>query len=1458
MVEKKSSSNSFLTAAVGAGVAGSAFAAYRLGKNTEPNSVGSFVQTSQTLRKAGAVNSKSEYLNFLKEHIEFMKTPEGAELAKQAWLQAANNVAPTSKDILSFTENLQNVTGANVYDAIKATVERNESQYIGRTVSQFRKTFNALRSHYNLTQTVPEFSSVIPTSPNSLVKPRNVPISQLPKGIQGYITRMQQATGASVQSRYYTRPGWSERGLGMYSFTFHQKTGGKFNIDVPTVSGGLLAEGKTQSAMRIAHSTMLFDKATGAKMGTLSTPEMLLYDIENQVIPGIQSGKYKGGFEVQRAVNDAFNRNIRTLQSVPALPGNIPATAWSALTRIKSQYVDIRMVNLQNQRDIFELPTTTERRTILRSNQGLFPLPSASNLAKARYSMYDPSKLFMTPEALDYSRSPRQIVREWQASPLAQRKLRNSRYTIFETPEWQRVMGTGTVPKVRTTFLDPDKFGNLLGGEGEHFLSQEVRPLLQQTTQAFSPSLRGETIPTNVQSRIQKGGVFKPGEYLGMTTEGSPFTYRKGMQLQSLIQQSTTGKGSFFHLAYNEVYDMSEAEKFFGIKGMGRFKNLFPLQSEIAKGTKNALLTENLEHIASMDMLKKDRQLHNTQMITSLWDMLDRRMSKGASLSGWAQRFHQNPVGIANLLSSQVSEGGQRYTGVTHKQFVSRLMSIATKQLQSSPEEFGAVFGSVPYAMGEDFAFEQMQKLGLSQAHRMSLFAGAAGGISTLAFGGPHSRMAGSMGSIEPRIFEQLTAGTFGKTGEAVASDLFNRLAVTNPEQFLAHTSLTKSLSSMAGEIKPKNGDTIWDVSDINKRYESKAFQDQIEKSGFWLRTGKFNVPDVYVPGAAEGSRLDLFKTASGEVYKGDVASLYHNYARVAANAHKDVRASSQMEVESAFSNLTGAIQKQSAPLGKGSGRLFGGKTLGSQYLTATTEYAGWKAPDLKTVGIGESSMNQMLQEMEETGLYGLEDIGQMRRTLQRGGSVPGMIMRHPDIGSYSQQFANFQMIKGADKPIIAIPSLIAGVGIQGEEELNPINFSRMTGLAGDYDGDTVNAVMLNPKLHKDIEQNFTSRSANSEYDRAYSQHQIRKQLIKAKALGERGEIGETLLDKMIADSEKLGTAETWVPQLSNELTEAKAAIHSQLSGQAAANAREILEFAEQVPVAGKKLSTADVLNRKMETAFRALHESLQGRDEASFTNVMRQMLANSGETTQRLMTEDIGITNASELRAQGLNVDDTIKGWNLEKSASDIMESLRASDASGETKLFNQLRGQGKVSKSALPQYLSAVSEFLDTKTGSTGTVREIVKSTMIGANQLMSMGKKILTNRKVGFGFAGAVGLAMALSSPKDSIGPAVGLNTPSPNLNPQKAARNATPDQIVESQPLGNPTMPSTYAPQARIAPPMESATMSIKARTNGRFNKLQFLNQSQGLSNSVNINVRDNSQGLNRHLLANRLM
>lgn len=1382
----------------------------------------------------------------------FMKTPHGAALARKAWSQAFSSAGKVPSNLLNYASDVSGLPDDQVFGAIERTVRANTSQFMRRVSSRFRQNVSTFTRHQQLTGSLPNLMRAENfTFPSAQ---RNV---ELPGAMQPVFNRIRSTLGWG-KADYYSRPGWQERGFGTYQMAFKHKNI-EFTMSLPMAKGGMLVEGLTQSSMRIAPDVAIFDPHSGKITERLSRHEFLMRDFEASILPAIQSGQLKTSWDVQRAVDEMYERDIYALQNVPNLPSNLSNSGWDAYGKIRSNAVDIRVMGTPGKpgggktfSSAFRAPKGREFTAAMKAG-GFFPTTSPSNLAEGRVSTLDPRGWSMTPTAEDLSRRISQANREWRATPAAVEEMMKTKWAIFETQQWRQDMGPYAAPQFRSLYINPERHRDLLSkfsmGEGEYLIrgSSANRRALE-VYRAATPA-RLKSVHEDIDKLIASGGI-KPGEVLGETVEGTPFVYQRGMKLKGLEKFATTGAGEFFSLYYDETVRAAEHTKgFLGAKGMRRLvpqDKFFKLESDVARRTKNAFLTSGIEMAINMDELKKNPARHNTQMITELWNLLSTMHQRDAIRRNVKLRnFLRNPTGVAGIMEKYAQEsieGGTRYS---HETFVRNLMKFALVEGKLNPEQFGSVFGAVPYVLGKEGVRNVYKDLALNEfsfRHLRAMHKGMAGGIAQTVFGGTKADTgAGSRGSLEPRAFEILRGGHLGELGEDISTDLMRRMAASNPDTFATHEALSKTLMSAGGKLS-SSGD-IWDVS--NAKYTSETFQDWIEKGGGFLRAP--GMPDVFVPGATTVPGMGTYTTSADTVVKGKLSGIFHGYAREIGRAETE---SARADV---FKTFLGQVGAEHAPAGQGAGAFLRGKgILGSRFFTGVSEAAGQKTASPFTVGLAEKHAMGMFDELAELG--DRDAVEMMRRQFLEGKAVGGVLARHPFIGQYSMQPVNFQILRGVDDAVMTLPSIATNIRLAGEAKANPINISPLVGLSGDLDADIYAAYLASPKLSEKIQKQFTY--ADNEAVQAYQSHMMRAQLIKAKAAGMGSSENITTNLKMIADAKKLATTQEWVGRLSNQMSAAREAIGSRIGGQQAADARFLLEWLEQVPISGKHLSAQKVLNEEMSSFFQTIESSLATRNPERMIEGVQSILKHSDAVSQRLLSEDIKIEEGAEdiARIMGTRKRDFLPGINLTNTVNNVMTALQAADASGTTDILKMAGARKAVTEKNLSMYLSKVGNLLGSKEGvmaSISTTKQIVSNTM------STIGEAIIRNKKaVGFGFAGSIALAAALSSPRESIGPVSVGKVKLPN----SIAPNRMETSMPEGQTLGQPTVPSMISNRTMIAPSSDSVRMQVRTRSMGRINSSNFGNRvglMSGRNTNVNVNVRDNSRSMNPHVMANKL-
>lgn len=1435
--QKKIDQSNYLSSLLlgGSAVAAARYSFARFGKqHLSPQKKTTFV--SPKLNFSAMDSAPNEFVT------ELTRTLEGASLAKIAWEKAVSSVDPNATQTLTFAGNIKELEGTAVGSAIVQTINQNQSLYMGKIYSRFKQNVGALSRQYSKTNIIPQFTDI---KDISLPEARNVSINQLPGRLRKTAGKITKAMGDDFTDiTFHTRGGWEQDGLGLYVLKSSYK-GKSFEIPIPLTSNGVLVEGRSQSSKRIAPKIAIFDPKT-KQIRTMERDEYFLDSVHRNVISGINQGKYKNSFDIQRAIQDIYSKEIYSLQSVPNVPSDIKHEGLSRYINIRSQAIDIRIPS----NDGYRKPSGKEFTEAMKVGK-FIPSTSGTNISEGRVSFYNPAEHSMTPTAVDFSRSPGQAVREWKATPEAVAAMMSSgrlkMNKAFDTASRQRDLGLS--PYLRTLYIDPSRQKNLMNrirlDEGESLMANRADLRTMSQVSRLAPGVHLKTVRSDLEDIIAGKGTINPGEIIGWTAEGSPFSYKAGMNLKKFVGHTTGGKGEFGTLLYEEIINMPEhAKKFGDIKAVERLTNDLSVTREVVKQTRNNLFLANIERWASMDDLRKDQSKHNKQMITALWEV----MSERKNLTTKGKIFMRNPQVYARMLEGKANTlAGGAYNSVAHKEFIKGLMKFGLKDAGLNAQEFGYVFGAVPSVVGKKDVRNIYAELAMNEfsfRHLREMYKGFAGGMSQTVF---NSSTAGGYGSLEPRAFELLQSGQYGALGEEISQDLMSRMMISNPEMVGTHEALTKTLGSLAGTVKSSG--KIWDLQ--NKGYDPEQFQAFIEQGGGFLRSGK-GLRDVYVPGALEAPGMGRFKTASQNMVKGKLAQPFHELARDLTNLYSDVDQISIEDAKKKLATFGAAIQAEQAPAGKGMGSLLRGKDiLGSRFLTGVSEAGGKHTTNPFTVGISEGYATSMFEDLMDRGVYGTAEVRAMKDRLFSGQTIGGVVGRHPFIGQYSLQPVNFQLLRDVQDSVMTIPSTSVPLKIAGQAEPVPVNISPLAGFAGDKDADTYAAFLVNPDIEKKIRQQFVNQ--DNEATRAYMQHTVRAQILKAKAKNAALDISNT--EKMIADAKKLGTAQEWVGKLSTELSVARRAVSSNMKGQQAADAMFLLEWLEQTPISGKHLDPKRVLSEEMGDLFTQIQSSIQQRNPERLQYAVEDILRNSDENARALLGEGLKIEDGSQAISQltGVNIGDTLPGINLKDTTGNIMNSLNKIEESGMAKISRQLAGRSSVFSEELSHYLSMSSELV-----SSGAFSSVAATAMATKNKLASAGLNLLEHKKIlGFGFLGALAIGTALSTPSETIGPGGGILSSTQHDTRGKAIGRMSAENIA-SQPVGNPRPPDMLRARRSMIQGHGSSRMSVRATTSGNINNIVSRIKNNNRDSNISINVRDSSSILNVHSIANKVL
>jgi hypothetical protein len=1401
----------------------------------KPMSTSGFIGT---LQKSSLSSNSGIDLSFLGQNQQLFKTQP--ELARTAWIEAVQSTDPLASNVLSFAGDIKTAPTTKVMSSIEQTLQRNNSIFMARIYNKFKSNVASLRKHYELTGNIPKFKTV---EGLTFPAPRNVSINQLPAEIASFHKSFVKDAGlTSTGVRYYTRQGWQQHGTYVMSF---MKGKIPFDITVPVARGGVLIEGLTQSARRIAPDVGIFDPRTG-QMNRLSRHEFLLRDIQQSILPRIASGEYTSRYDIERAISTAYERNIYALESIPNLPENLLSPAWKSYQRIKGQGLDIvtegKLAELRPGevfRSVYSRPTEEQFKAVM-SRPELFPFASPVNLAKGRVSSFNASEWFMTPEDIDWARQPRQALRQWRASDKAVSEMLtsgSSKWSIFETQAWRRDFGNYATPWMPTVYVDPVKHGQMLEQlgmkEGEALIANvpSFRRQLGVVGQPFPIHLG--SVAEGVAERIFKRDVFQVGEVLGQTPEGKSVIFQRGMELLGLQPFETTARGQEFSLMYRQALAPEMAAKRFGgYKAVEKFIDPFRLEKAFAQTGLDITQLEGRFRVVSMDELTKDAVKLNTQVITGLWEKIRRDRSKNfIQHNQRLAAFMRNPRVYSSFMRRKYGPQG----------FMEQMMGLAVKEVGLEPEEFGTIFGALsPEAyqgvIPQEFA-KQMTGIsfGLSQGilHEPMAMTGA-----------------GALGSIEPRVFDVLKGGQYGPLGESMSTELARRLALSNPETLATYEGLTKTLASLAGKTGSTKGAALWDIG--IKGYSNEAFQQFIESGGGFLRVGA-GYKDIFVPGA---DVLTPYKTPAGKYIPGVLAMEYHGLAR---EMSKLTLQSKRVDLEAAgnvVNNFVRNIMTHQAPFGKGEGAIARGQLLGSRFLRGVSETGGHKAPGVMTVGIPQYIGEQMFEDLASiTGAADIKSVQEMNKRFLAGQSIGGMIWRHPIAGPYSAQPINIQMMKDIREPVVVMPSVSVDIGMK-----NPIELSPMVGMGMDLDADIASVSLVSPDLEKNIRKGFTY--ADNQYTQAYMEHMVRAQIIKTKAAG-----GAELLatqEKKIADALKLATGQQWIGRLSLQMHGAKQAAVQRLKGQQAANVAFTLNWLEESIIKSKHLSRQKVLSDEMSVLLAKAESAFQAKDPVRLEQVIRNMLAESDEVSRALLDQEVRIPKNIERIREITGVKsmrDVLPAVNIKETTRDMMNAMEWAETTGLEEMSRIASARKAPSITNLGKYLSFTGSVLSSSKGAFTGVSE---GFMRAKNFAASMGMGLIEHKKaLGWGLAGSLAIGLALSKPEDLIGSGADLVPNAKTVTDfNKATQKMTAENILPPEaPLGEPTVPSIMVtPSARILPGAENRNINIRARSSSRTNAEDMVRKyRRSVSfNRMNVNVRDNRSRLSKYDIADRIL
>jgi len=1420
----------------------------------------------------------------VEDHLAFIQGEQqyvrgvGARTAQEAWARAMAAVDPMARQqMLTFAGNIQALPPEQVFSAIENTMIRQKSEMAESVYRRFRRNITALRESEAITGGFLPYEKAAGQFGGPQFRP-------LPPAIQQSVARIEATLGieaGATRSRWYTRPGWAEEGLGTFGLTFPTAKG-DVSLMVPLAKEGILASGATQQTRYIAPDVWVWDLEKKA-MEKFERHEFLMGEFERRIVPEIQAGRMDK-WQARRAVTELEQDIIHRLESVINVPKHLRTGAQMAYEDSRRTAVDIMI------REGEKVRRTTEDELIeIARREKLYGGVSPKQMLRGRLQTVDPARLYMTPEAAETAKRLEQGIREYELTLKARTSMevppegalegiaseaqkRYARYRQYESTAMRAFEPDLRRPNLRTLYVENEVLEKLRLQPEEVLARRSLRDILEfQANKAERlAELRGDLKASLLAGKdIPQPQV---GETIGWTAAQEPYRMRKGMRLLRAVEHRDRSMGNFFALHYMDVQRLENNSKFFeDQKMLMRLQDDSKFERAVRKAARSRIMAENVDLIASVDFLKKNPQKLQQQIISSMGEVMFRKELGGMTPA--ARAFAEQDVGaIEDVVGGWRKAAMVKPDVYSSEKFVREAMRFGIHEAGFRPYELREAFGVVPAALkGTTDTTKMLREVakGVSEdmiAGYVKVFEGPAQavGIAKLAYGGPAWRIgAGAMGSLEPRIFDILRGPAWGALGEEISEDFMRRLEYTSPEKLAVHRQVGETLKSIVGDIKRPTGTSAWKAAG----YTYEGFEKFIERGGGWMDPGK-GMREIFVPGAPILKAMREFQIGDITV-RGQLAETYHDIARAAAGMHEDVGRITPQEYERALKEAVQPLRRQWAPGGKGMGGVTGGKYIGSRFLVPVSEAGGFIARDPRVVGVPAQVGKEMFEEMAKSELWG-EEVEKMQEMFFRGERIGGGVIRHPFIGEFSAQQALLQMIEKPGTPEakwlrraeMVLPVRHVEVGIEGIPGLKKLALGATVGLDADFDQDIVEAVLFPPSAEKQVRR--TIMTADSEFAHRYMQHQVRYQLLKPPPAA--GEEGITITGRRMGDIRKLRGGQEWIGQLSTQLSAARRAVIAE-GGAAGADAWTMLELLEKQVIGAKHLSALEMektgLGPMVERITSAL--GIRGKEGERRLGTEIRNIFKGDEVARQLLTGGITLekAGAAELsRVMGRQISPIIEGLDIDATIRTTISSIDKFEASGGSRWADLLMGRGgRVKLSEISRMVSEPSASITR--GAQGVFSTVSRAVTTSSNIAGTVGRGMIRNYKpLALGFAGTLAIGAVLSSPAETIGPGAQFRNIKMNMNIGKAKGRMQPEAIhPPDQPRGRPRAPDMLrSPRTIISPPTPSRQTVVRARANYMVNSPHVAGQLAGAAGGVstNVNIRDNRSSLSPHIIANRLV
>lgn len=1364
------------------------------------------------------------------------ETPD-PNLIRAAWEQALQAADPGK---LIRRSPLNNEDPLSTIDFFAKT---NRSYQVDKVIKNFVGQFRSLEKHAISTMTSPgdiKFSSI--RAPRFMR--RELGINEITDPLlRESFTNIQQSISnipeASMNLRIAERPGLEGSQL-MATFT-----GGKFGngttLELPmelSTQPGVVIHGTNQQTKRIVGKYGLVDPVTNRITSTLNHEQFTIRKFQQEILPQLLSDRVKTRSQIHKLVNKFNQDSIASSTWVNNLPTGI-LPAHDARIAFGAD-----LVNLIDQKSLSRLNSETAGRVLSDETNALFPSTSGAQLAKGVVSRRNAQNYWLGGRSFPWERQPMQALRRGYGPSVNSIEARakdslRAKFSWMHTEAFTRDFGNTTDIMANAIYVSEKKhpgfaehaFGGVAGGAGllskavsdqlEHDdpLQVKVAKVSDSLKQILEHNKTGEGIYNFKQPLTSLN--LTPGEIMGYDMMGNAKHFEEGMNIMGARLHEDDGR-EFVKFFGTRTTKPSHPKFFGGAKMIADVVDQGHIDRLLREKTNLAF--KGARAVIDMGELKKNRSLHNQQMLSALFEFTHQNMKRQGK----------------TLDSTEFGKAAQEIASLDPDKAVSSVLGMA-REANFTPHQMGLTFGALP----EIYSDWQERFGGFSAEEAQNISSGHAFGVTSLFYGGVPT--SGGLGSVEPRFFETLAGKQYGSLGNKMIDDIARRQILSNPETVREQSMLRQAMESVTHGVKDMEGVSSYHIADM-----SPSVIDEITRKGGIVNLGKTveNASSIYVPGSDNSMFMRGFTTQDGYVTSVDLKHSYSELLESAAGVFHGTtkRADAEMAMKGLVGELGTAYSKTIT--GKGIG-LARSKVMGSLYATVlpgTVDELG----DLHTAGINKKDAMRMFNQLEDVHANDPTELIALRERRERmlaGETVAGLTARDPNIGPFSVGPQKLKIIHGLEEGYVKLPQQTKILTNEAGAEIGRIALGSMAGKAGDYDEDNVHVMLSSSRIERDINNHF--KIGNLKLQEEYI---IRQQLLKVKAPPA---TGLTLGQEMLAGAEKLAISKEKVGPISTPFRDIRAALTAaNLPQEEHMGAMSLMEALENIPISGKQIA-ADKIH--------LLREQMERLGTAASRGKGHELGA---------LAEEIFASGGSSLAGDILTKPQTVfidkkkmilPAIGIQKAAENInkvMLDFKAPSLSGgmsESTSRAIMRGSRSLEAGQIGNFLGhsggLLSEF---KIAGKGFGATIAKTRAVVMNSLSAAGEQFVAHagKPLAIGFGASLAIAAALSKPISNLSP--GASSP-PVSTGRVASTNSDgikPETVhPDSEISGEPSAPASILPKiVRIDP--ESARINVRGINKNNSNMSAISNEIArrlGRSTTINVNIRDRKTSLNQQRL-----